>query len=418
LSSVIRSAFKDAAVEHEPIVVTGTGCVSALGHSVEAFWLALKSGSCGLGKFDSPTRSDLKVQIVGAIPAPDPRLMLDARRLPMLDRFNVLALVAAQQALSQSGLSIEHGAQRIGCVVGVGTAGGETIDELYRKILLESAKRANVFTVPRVMPSAPASQISMAYGIRGPVFTVSSACASSNHAIATAVGLLRNGVIDAAIVGGTEAPLSYGILKAWEALRVMAPDTCRPFDRHRKGLVLAEGAGMLVLERAEHAKARRAEILAEVAGVGMSADAADLVAPTLEGPAAAIRACLVDANLSVGAIDYINAHGTGTVANDITEIKIIKTVFGDAARRLSISSTKSMHGHALGASGALELIAVIEAMRHGIVPPTINIEELDPECDLDVTPNHARARPIRVAISNAFAFGGTNAVIAVKCFEN
>jgi nodulation protein E len=288
---------------------------------------------------------------------------------------------------------------------------------LYRKLFLEGAKRANVFSVPRVMPSAPASQISMAFGIRGPVFTVSSACASSNHAIAMAVWLLRNNVIDAAIVGGTEAPLTYGILKAWEALRVMAPDTCRPFDRHRKGLVLAEGAGMVVLERADHARARGAEILAQIAGVGMSADAADLVAPTLEGTAAAMGACLADARISVDAIDYINAHGTGTVANDITEIKVIKAVFGDAARRLSISSTKSMHGHALGASGSLELIAVIEAIRHGIVPPTINIEELDPECDLDVTPCHARERPIRGAISNAFAFGGTNAVVAVKRFE-
>jgi nodulation protein E len=399
-------------------VVTGTGCVSALGHSVEAFWSALQDGSCGLGKLVQATPSDLRVSVVGAIPAPDPRHMLDARRLPMLDRFSVLAIVAAQQALAQSGLLLEQVGHRTGCVVGVGTAGGETIDELYHRIFLEGARRANVFTVPRVMPSAPASQISMGFGIRGPVFTVSSACASSNHAIATAVWLLRDGVIDAAVVGGTEAPLTYGILKAWEALRVMAPDTCRPFDRHRKGLVLAEGAGMLVLERADHAKARGADILAQIAGAGMSADAADLVAPTLEGTAAAMRACLADANLSVDAIDYINAHGTGTVTNDITEIKVIKAVFGDAAKHLSISSTKSMHGHALGASGSLELIAVIEAIRRGIVPPTINIEELDPECDLDVTPGHARERSIRAALSNAFAFGGTNAVVAVKRFED
>src|ERR1700761_4290605 len=329
---VTRSALKDAAGEDNPVVVTGLVCISALGHSVKAFWSALKNGSCGLGKFDSPTPSDLKVQTVGAIPAPDPRNMLDARRLPMLDRFSVLAIVAAQQALAQSGLPIEHAGHRIGCVIGVGTAGGQTIDELYRRLFLESAKRANVFTVPRVMPSAPASQISMAFGIRGPVFTVSSACASSNHAIATVVWLLRNSVIDAAVVGGTEAPLTYGTLKAWEALRVMAPDTCRPFDRHRKGLVLAEGAGMVVLERADCAKARGAEILAQIAGVGMSADAADLVAPTLGGAAAAMRACLADANLSVDAIDYINAHGTGTVANDIMEIKLIKAVFGDEAR--------------------------------------------------------------------------------------
>ena len=284
---------------HEPIVVTGAGCVSALGHSVQAFWSALKDGHCGLGKLNASAPFDLKVSVGGIIPAPDPRGLLDARLSSTLDRFSVLALFAAQQALAQSGLALERTGHRTGCMVGVGTAGGETIEELYRRMFLEGAKRAHAFTVPRVMPSAPASQISMAYGIRGPVFTTSSACASSNHAIAMAVCLLRNGTIDAAIVGGTEAPLTYGILKAWEALRVLAPDTCRPFDRHRKGLVLAEGAGMFVLERADHARARRAEILAQIAGVGMSADAADLVAPTIEGPAAAVRACLADANLSV-----------------------------------------------------------------------------------------------------------------------
>lgn len=400
----------------EPVVVTGAGCVSALGHSVATFWSALQDGRGGLGTLDEATRLDLKVAAVGAIPSPDPSDLVDRRRLPVLDRFSVLALVAAGQALGQAGLPLEAMGHRTGCVVGVGTAGGETIDALYRRLFVEGANRATVFTVPRVMPSAPASQISMAHGIRGPVFTVSSACASSNHAVATAVWMLRNGVIDAAVVGGTEAPLTYGILKAWEALRVMAPDTCRPFDKNRKGLVLAEGAGMVVLERAGHARVRGAEILAEVAGVGMSADAADLVAPTVEGTAAAIQACLTDAALSPGDIDYVNAHGTGTLANDITEINAIKTVFGSAAGALSISSTKSMHGHALGASGSLELIAAIEAIRRGIVPPTMNIEELDPACDLDVTPGRPRERLIRAAISNAFAFGGTNAVVAVKRF--
>ena len=198
---------------------------------------------------------------------------------------------------------------------------------------------------------------------------------------------------------------------------MLAPDTCRPFDRNRKGLVLAEAAGIAVLERAGFAKARGAEILAEVAGVGMSADAADLVAPTWRGPSAAIRACLADAGLTPDCVDYVNAHGTGTMANDITEINVIKSVFGEHAKALSISSTKSMHGHALGASGALELIAIIEAIATGIVPPTINIEELDPACDLDVTQKTARERPIRAAVSNAFAFGGTNAVVAVKPFQ-
>ena len=399
------------------VVVTGLGCVSALGHSVEAFWDALKAGRCGIGPLNVSKPFELKVSIGGTIPEPDPTTMVDQRRLPMLDRFSVLALVAAKQAIAQSGLTFDEklGA-RTACIVGVGVAGWEAIEDSYRRVFLEGAKRTNVFTVPRVMPGAAPSQLSMAYGIRGPVFAVSSACSSSNHAIASAVSLIRSGVVDVALAGGTEAPLVYGILKAWDALRVLAPDTCRPFDRDRKGLVLAEGAGIAVLERADHARARGAEILAEVAGFGMSADAADLVAPTVEGPVRAVRACLADAGMTPEDIDYVNAHGTGTAANDITEIEIIKTVFGEHARALSISSTKSMHGHALGASGALELVAMVEAMRFGIVPPTMNIENLDPACDLDVTRGAARERPIRAAISNAFAFGGTNAIIAVRPF--
>jgi nodulation protein E len=399
------------------VVVTGLGCVSPLGHSVTEFWSALKEGRVGIGPIDVSKPFDLNVSVGGAIPEPDPRTLVEPRRRAMLDRFSVLALVAAEQALKQSGLTMEGEiAERTACIVGVGVAGWEAIEESYRRVFLEGGKRTNVFTVPKVMPGAASSQVSMAYGLRGPVFTVSSACSSSNHAIATAVSLIRSGIADVALAGGTEAPLVYGILKAWEAMRVLAPDTCRPFDRNRKGLVLAEAAGMAVLESADHAKARGAEILAEVAGIGMSADAADLVAPTVEGPARAIKACLADAGLSPDSIDYVNAHGTGTAANDITEIKVIKSVFGDHARSLSISSTKSMHGHALGASGSLELIAVIEAIRSGIVPPTMNIEELDPECDLDVTRGTARERPVRAAISNAFAFGGTNAVVAVKAF--
>lgn len=399
------------------VVVTGLGCVSALGHSVEAFWSALAEGRCGIGPLNISAPFELKVSIGGTIPEPDPRTMVDQRRLPMLDRFSVLALVAADQAIKQSGLALD-GDQglRTACVVGVGVAGWEAIEDSYRRVFLEGAKRTNVFTVPRVMPGAPASQVSMAYGVRGPVFGVSSACSSSNHAIASAVSLIRSGAVDIALAGGTDAPLVYGILKAWDALRVLAPDACRPFDRDRKGLVLAEGAGIAVLERADHAKARGAKILAEVAGVGMSADAHDLVAPTVEGPVRALRACLADARLAPEDIDYVNAHGTGTAANDMTEIEIIKTVFGEHARSLSISSTKSMHGHALGASGALELVAMVEAMRVGLVPPTVNIQNLDPACDLDVTPGVARERKIRAAISNAFAFGGTNAVIAVRPF--
>jgi len=409
-------------MERERIVVTGLGCVSALGHSVEDFWSALAAGRCGLGPLEvsEPTiavPSPLKITFGGQIPAPDPRLEIDPKRLPLFDRFSVLAVVAAGQALRQSGLSMAETGTRTACIVGVGVAGWEAIEDSYRRVFLDGLKRTNVFTVPRVMPSAAASQVSMAYGVRGPTFVTSSACSSSNHAIASAVALLRSGAADAALVGGAEAPLIYGVLKSWEALRVVSPDTCRPFDAKRKGLVLAEGAGFAVLERLSVARARGSEILAEIAGVGMTADAADLVAPTLEGPSAAIRICLEDARLNVEDIDYVNAHGTGTIVNDATEIKVLKAVFGDHARKLSISSTKSMHGHALGASGGLELIAVVKAIRAGLVPPTANYETPDPECDLDVTPNVARERPIRAAISNAFAFGGANAIVAVKRFE-
>jgi nodulation protein E len=410
------------AMDHDRVVVTGLGCVSALGHDVDEFWSSLATGRCGLGPIDvsSPDLSAPAPRITtvgGAIPSPDPRLLFEPRRSRKLDRFSILALVAAQQALAQSGLSMDRYGGRTGCIIGVGIAGWEAIEESYRQVFLEGLHRTNIYTVPRVMPSAPASQVSMALGVRGPVFATSSACASSNHAIATALWLLRSGVMDAALVGGTDAPLVYGVLHSWEGLRVLAPDTCRPFDKNRKGVVLADGAGVVVMERASHARARGAFVLAEIAGAGMSADAAHLVAPTMDGPTAAIRACLADARLNADDVDYINAHGTGTVVNDSNEIKVIKSVFGEHARRLSISSTKSMHGHAMGASSALELIATIRAIQENLVPPTVNIEQIDPECDLDVTPNCARERPIRVAISNAFAFGGTNAIVAIRRFE-
>lgn len=254
----------------------------------------------------------------------------------------------------------------------------------------------------------------MSLGLRGPVFGVTSACASSNHAIASAVDQIRLGRADVMLAGGTDAPMVWGILKGWEALRVLSPDTCRPFSADRQGLVLGEGAGMVVLESYDHAVARGAEILAEVAGAGFSGDASDIVAPTIEGPENAMRACLADAGLNPEEIDYLNAHGTGTKANDQIETAAIKRVFGDHAYKLSVSSTKSMHAHCLGASGALELIACVMAIREGIVPPTANYRAPDPDCDLDITPNTARERKVRAAISNAFAFGGTNAVLALK----
>lgn len=399
------------------VVVTGLGGVSGIGTSASSIWESMRNGRSGIGEITTTPLHELNVK-TGCEIKVLPDTGLEHKQLVTMDRFSVLAVIAAREALKQSGLTIDDGnAHRIGAIMGTGVAGWLAIEESYRAVFLEGKKRVNVFTVPRVMTGAPAGQVSMAFGIRGPVFGVTSACSSSNHAIVSALDILRAGRADVVLAGGTEAPIVYGILKAWEALRVVARDTCRPFSADREGLVLGEGAGCAVLETLEHAQARGAPILAEVAGAGMSADAADIVAPTLEGPVAALRACLADAELSPGDVDYINAHGTGTKMNDRTEITAIKTVFGNHARDLSISSTKSMHAHCLGASGALEMIACVMATRDGVVPPTVGYREPDPECDLDVTPNEARERPVRAALSNAFAFGGTNAVVAVKAFD-
>jgi nodulation protein E len=303
---------------------------------------------------------------------------------------------------------------RIGAVIGVAVWGSDAVDEAYRDVFLEGKKRAHILAVPRAMPSAPAGQVSMHLGLRGPVFGVTSACSSSNHAICAAADQLRLGRADIMLAGGADTPLVYGILKVWESLRVLARESCRPFSADRDGLVMADGAGVAVLETLEHATARGAPILAELVGCGTSADANDIVTPTVEGPAAAMQACLDDAGLPAGAVDYINAHGTATKANDRTETQAIRSVFGEHADRLSVSSTKSMHGHCLGASGAIELIACVNAIRHGVVPPTIGYTVPDPECDLDITANVAKERPVNVAMSNAFAFGGMNAVIALR----
>ncbi|WP_173935052.1 beta-ketoacyl-[acyl-carrier-protein] synthase family protein [Chelativorans sp. Marseille-P2723] len=396
------------------VVVTGLGGICALGSDVDSIWRAMCAGRSAIGPIATAELHDVKVRI-GAEIKSLPQHGLASKRLVTMDRNSLLAVIAAGEALKHSGLQIAgEAAHRAGAVIGVGVCGWYAIEESYRAILLEKKSRVGIFTVPRVMPGAAAGQVSMEYGLKGPVMGATSACSSSNHAVALAVDQLRLGRADVMLAGGADAPLIYGIMKAWEALRVLAPDTCRPFSADRQGLVLGEGAGVVVLETLEHAEARGATILAELAGVGMSADASDIVAPTLEGPVAAIRACLDEAGLAPEEIDYVNAHGTGTKANDRLETEALKHVFGQHAQKLSVSSTKSMHGHCLGASGAIELIACIQAVRNGIVPPTASFREADSECDLDVTPNRAHRRTVGAAISNSFAFGGTNAVVAVR----
>jgi nodulation protein E len=396
-------------------VITGLGAISALGPDVGTLAAALKAGRSAIGPLTTIPTEGLITKVGAEVRDFDPNIHFESGKLALLDRFAQFALVATREAISGSGLKFRDGiGARTAVIVGSGVGGQITLDENYYRVYSQGAKRLHPFTIPKLMISAAASHITMEHGITGPSFTVASACASANHAIGIAFHMVRAGSVDVAVAGGTEAVFTFGTMRGWEALRVMAPDTCRPFSRDRKGMVLGEGAAMVVIEELERAKARGAEILGEIVGFGMTSDAADIVLPSVDGAISAMRACLTDARLAPEEVGYINAHGTGTAANDVTETKAIHTVFGPHAKRLAVSSTKSMHGHALGAAGALELAATIIALRQGFIPPTANFTEADPQCDLDYVPNEARAVQVGVALSNSFAFGGHNAILAVR----
>ncbi|WP_109126756.1 beta-ketoacyl-[acyl-carrier-protein] synthase family protein [Dyella sp. C11] len=400
------------------IVITGMGAICALGHDAPSVWKAMTEGKSGIGPIHHIQPGQLRNGGIAAeVVDYDPAKYFDESRRALLDVFSEYALIAADEAIRQSGISFEGEASaRTAVVIGTGAGGETTRDDLYERLYGEHQGRFHPLGIVRMMMNAPASQVSMAHGITGPSFVVASACASSNHAFAQAALMIRSGMVDAAVVGGTEACITLGTLRAWEAMRVLAPDTCRPFSKGRRGLVLGEGAGMYVIETLESAQKRGAEILCELVGTGMSSDAGDIAAPSDIGAAAAMNMALRDGGLSPEDVDYVNAHGTGTVANDSTETRAIHRVFGAHAREMVISSTKPMHGHALGAGGALELVGTIGAIHDGIVPPTLNYLEPDPACDLDYVPNVARERKVNAAISNSFAFGGLNAVVAVKRF--
>ncbi len=402
------------------IVITGMGAISACGMGADALWTAMRDARSGIAPLVPPEDATFRMKVAAQAGEFDPARHFDATRLGLLDRTAQMTLVAAREAVAQSGIDFTAGnlAGRTATVIGTGVGGELARDEQCRKVYRDNSSRVHPLSIVRMMPNAPASHVSMEFGVTGPAFGVVSACASSNHAIIQAALMMRAGLADAALVGGTEACMSLPGIRAWEAMRVVADDTCRPFCKQRRGLVLGEGAGMFVLETLERARARGANILAELAGCGMSADAGDIVAPSVDGMASAIRAAMDDAGLAPGQVAYINAHGTATPANDPTESKAIRAVFGEHADRVAVSSTKGVHGHALGAAGALELVAAIGAIHENVVPPTANFLDPDPECDLDYVPNTARELRVDAALSNSFAFGGLNAVLALRRFAD
>jgi len=400
------------------VVITGLGVISAAGHNAADFWEKVKDGRSSIGEITTIPTDTLTVRIGAEVAGFQPQEHFEKRQLGMLDRFSQFGLVAAREAVADSGISFEGEAgERSASIIGSGVGGQTTLDASYWEIYAEKKTRVHPFTVPRLMINAATSHITMEHGIRGPAFSVASACSSANHAMGQAYLMVRSGMVDTAVTGGAEATITVGTMKGWEALRVMASDTCRPFSKGRSGMVLGEGAAIFVFESLEKAKARGAKIYTEVAGHGLSSDAMDITLPDVGGAARAIAGALKNAKLNPEDVDYVNAHGTGTAANDVTETKALKQVFGDKASSLPISSTKSMIGHALGGAGALELAAVVLGMRDGIAPPTANYVERDPECDLDYIPNEPREMEINAAISNSFAFGGLNAVMALKKFS-
>lgn len=397
------------------VVITGAGTVNPLGHSVADTFAAMREGVCGIGPLDIRDVDRLQIQIGGQVKGFEAEGRYNRQQISLYDRFTQFTLAAAREAIEQSGLTFAGElAARSGVVLGTAGGGVSTWDDNYRAVYEEGKNRVHPFVVPKLMNNAAASHVSMEWNLKGPSFTVSTACASSNHAMAQAFAMVRSGMAPIMVTGGSESMLCFGGVKAWEGLRVMSRDACRPFSANRNGMVQGEGAGIFVFEEYEHARARGAEILCEVAGFAMSSDASDIVMPSKNGAARAMAGALEDAQIDRSEVGYINAHGTGTAANDKTECAAVADVFGPHADQLMISSTKSMHGHLIGGTGAVELLACIMALRDGIIAPTIGYQEPDPECALDVVPNQAREAKVTVALSNAFAFGGMNAVVAVR----
>jgi nodulation protein E len=400
--------------DHRRVVVTGKGVVTPLGTGVDQFWTALKNGECGIRQAQSFSTEDLYITIAGEVPDFDPKERLKSKALMLADKFSQYAGCAAQEAVAMSRLETpikDADAYRSACIIGSGVGGLTTLEFSYKMLFKENKRATHPLTLLKAIGSSASAHVSIDHGIKGPTFGVVSACSTATHAIGLTYQMIRSGLVDVGLAGAAEASLNWGATRAWQAMRVLSPDGLWPFSKRRNGTVLAEGAGILMLEEYERAKARGAPIFAELMGFGMTADAADMVNPSIDGASMAMQMALDDAKLAPSDIDYINAHGTATMVNDINETNAIKRVFGPAASKLSISSTKSMHGHCLGAGGGIEAVAALKAMEEGFVPATLGLDEPDPECDLDYTPNVGKKRAVTYAMSNSFAFGGLNAVL-------
>ncbi len=401
------------------VVVTGLGVVTPIGLTVPDFWASMRASKCGvtqLGALPQEDLDDLKIKIGAQIKDFDAKARLRHFKRDKFilhsDRYSWFAAAAADEAVTQSGLTVpfEKGS-RAACIIGSGAGGLTTFENAYRDLFILKKKATHPLTLIRIIGSSASAHVGIEYGVKGPTFATCSACSTAAHAIGIARDYIRHGLVDVAICGASESVINYGTMKAWQALHVLSPEGCFPFAKNRNGTVLGEGAGILVLESYEHAKARGAKILAEICGFGMTSDADDMVNPDIEGPRNAMRLALEDAGIAPTDIDYLNAHGTGTTLNDRNETNAIKDLFGKHAYKMPVSSTKSMHGHPLGAGGGIEAVACIKAMEDNWMPPTIGLNEPDPDCDLDYIPNVGREKKLSYTMSNSFAFGGLNAVL-------
>lgn len=396
------------------VVITGRGVVSSIGIGEQDFWSSIKQGKCGIEQAKTYDIEDLQIKIAGEVKDFDPKEQGLSKQFLMADRYSQFAGIASRQAVEQSGIEMplppEKG-MRAAAIIGSGVGGIGTLESSYHA-LFELKKRAtHPLTLIKTIASSGPAHVSIEYGITGPCFGLVSACSTATHSIGLVFNMIKQGLIDFGLGGASEASLAWGTTRAWQGMRVLSPDGLYPFSNNRNGTVLAEGAGILMLEEYEHAKERGANILAEVKGFGMTADAADMVNPSIDGTAGAMEMALKEAELSPSDIDYINAHGTATMVNDINETRSIKRVFGNSAKDTPVSSTKSMHGHALGAGGGIEAVVCLKAMEENFVPATIGFEEPGEECDLDYVPNQGRQAEVNHVMSNSFAFGGLNAVL-------